>query len=189
MSKPSVDADPMLPIQDDDHVAGPDTAAITLVAYCDFECPYCGRAYPIIKQLRARLIDRLRFIFRHFPLIHKHPLAHQAAEAAEAADAQGRFWDMHDLLFEHQEDLENRHLLAYAEYLALDVGRFEQELVGRVHEQRVNRDVRSGRRSGVTGTPTFFLNGDRHTDEETLERLVLRASGGGPHTEKHHTDH
>ncbi len=180
MSKPSVDANPTLPIQDDDHIAGSDTAAVTVVAYCDFECPYCGRAYPIIKRLRTRLTDRLRFVFRHFPLIHKHPLAQQAAEAAETADAQGRFWPMYDLLFEHQEALENRHLLVYAEHLGLDVGRFEQELVGRVHEQRVNRDVRSGRGSGVTGTPTFFVNGDRHMDEETLERLILRMSERGP---------
>jgi len=180
MSKPSVDANPTLPIQDDDHIAGSDTAAVTVVAYCDFECPYCGRAYPIIKRLRTRLTDRLRFVFRHFPLIHKHPLTQQAAEAAETADAQGRFWPMYDLLFEHQEALENRHLLVYAEHLGLDVGRFEQELVGRVHEQRVNRDVRSGRGSGVTGTPTFFVNGDRHMDEETLERLILRMSERGP---------
>jgi protein-disulfide isomerase len=192
MSKPSVDANPTLPIQNDDHVAGPGTAAINLVAFCDFECPYCGRAYPIIKRLRARLTDRLRFVFRHFPLIHKHPLAQQAAEAAEAADAQGRFWAMHDMLFEHQEALESDHLYAYAESLDLDVGRFERELAGRLHEKRVNRDVRSGQRSGVTGTPTFFINGYRHTDEETLERLVLRMSGGGPYdvvVKKHRTDH
>lgn len=104
MSTPSTNAKPPLPIKDDDHVAGPDSAAITVVAYCDFACPYCGRAYPIIKQLQARLTDRLRFVFRHFPLIHKHPLAQQAAEAAEASDAQGQFWAwaMHDLLLENQ---------------------------------------------------------------------------------------
>jgi len=173
MSKPSVDAKLTLPIQDDDHVAGPDTAAITVVSYCDFECPYCGRAYPLIKRLQARLRDRLRFVFRHFPLTHKHPLAQQAAEATEAADAQGQFWAMHDLLFENQNALEKGDLYIYAESLDLDVGRFERELVGRVHEQRVNRDVGSGRHSEVRGTPTFFINGSRHTDEETLEQLVL----------------
>lgn len=185
MSKPSVDADPNLPIRDDDHVLGPDTAAITLVAYCDFECPYCGRAYPIIKRLRARLTDGLRFVFRHFPLIHKHPLAQQAAEAAEVADAQGRFWAMHDLLFERQDALEQDDLSTYAESLGLDVEKFERELEARVYGARVNRDVESGRRNRVTGTPTFFINGVCHTDEETLERLVLRVSGGGPHAEKH----
>jgi protein-disulfide isomerase len=180
MSRPSADAKPDPPIQDNDHVAGPETAAITVVAYCDFECPYCGRAYPIIKRLQARLRDRLRFVFRHFPLIHKHTLAQQAAEAAEAAESQGQFWAMHDLLFEHQEALDDDHLYAYAESLGLDVARFARELVDRIHEKRVDRDVRSGRRSGVTGTPTFFLNGVRHTDEESLERLVLRMSERGP---------
>ena len=180
MSAPSTNANPTLLIQDDDHIAGPDSAAITVVAYCDFECPYCGRAYPLIKRLQARLKDRLRVVFRHFPLTHKHPLAQQAAEATEAADAQGQFWAMHDLLFEHQDALEAGDLYAYAESLDLDVGRFERELVGRVHEQRVERDVRSGRRIGVKGTPTFFINGSLHTEEDTLERLVLRMSERGP---------
>ena len=180
MRKPSVSANRTLPIQDDDHVTGPGTAVITLVAYCDFECPYCGRAYPIIKRLQSRLGDRLRFVFRHFPLTHKHPLAQQAAEAAEAADAQGQFWGMHDLLFEHQDALEEGDLYAYAGVLGLDTGRFERELVSRVHEQRVDRDVVSGRRSGVSGTPTFFINGLRHTDEETLERVILDMSERRP---------
>jgi len=176
MRKRSVDVNQLLPVRDDDHVAGPENAAITLVAYCDFECPYCGRAYPIIKRLQARLGDRLRFVFRHFPLIHKHPFAQQNAKAAEAADAQGRFWAMHDLLFDHQDALEERDLSAYAGSLDLDVGRFERELVGRVHEERVNRDIRSGRRRRVTGTPTFFINGLHHADEETLECVILDLS-------------
>ena len=168
------------PVTERDHVRGSLEAPVVLVEYGDFECPYCGRAYPIIKRLQARLRDRLRFVFRHFPLIHKHPLAQQAAEAAEAAESQGQFWAMHDLLFEHQEALDDYHLYAYAESLGLDVARFARELVDRIHEKRVDRDVRSGRRSGVTGTPTFFLNGVRHTDEESLERLVLRMSERGP---------
>ncbi len=102
MNKPSVDANPTLPIQDDDHVAGPDTAAIILVVYCDFECPYCGRAYPIIKRLRARLTESLRVVFRHFPLIHKHPLAQHVAEAA----AEGKFWEMADQRYDGTDDLE-----------------------------------------------------------------------------------
>lgn len=180
MRKPSVSANRTFSIQEDAHVTGPGTAGITLVSYCDFECPYCGRAYPIIKRLQARLGDRLRFVFRHFPLIHKHPLAQQAAEASEAAEAQGQFWPMHDLLFEYQEALEEDDLYAYAESLDLDVARFERELVGRVHEQRVDRDVMSGRRSGVRGTPTFFINGLRHADEETLERVLLDISERRP---------
>lgn len=180
MRRSSVHVTPTLSVLNDDHVAGPDSASITVVAYCDFECPYCGRAYPLIKRLQARLTERFRFVFRHFPLTHKHPLAQQAAEAAEAASAQGKFWPMHDLLFEHQEALEQSDLCAYAESLDLDVRRFERELVGRVHEQRVDRDVRSGRLTGVKGTPTFFIKGALHTDEDTLERLVLRMSERGP---------
>jgi protein-disulfide isomerase len=180
VDKRPVDSELTPPIQEEDHVAGPETAAVILVAYCDFECPYCGRAYPIIKSLQARLRDRLRFVFRHFPLTHKHPLAQQAAEATEAADAQGQFWAMHDLLFENQDALEERDLYAYAESLDLDLARFDRELHDRVYAKRVDRDVRSGRRSGVTGTPTFFLNGFRHTDEETLDQLVLRMSERRP---------
>lgn len=173
MRNPSTHANPTLSIQDDDHIAGPETAAVTVVAYCDFECLYCGRAYLLIKRLQARLGARLRFGFRHFPLTHKHPLAQQAAEATESAEAQGQFWAMHDLVFENQEALEKDDLYVYAESLDLDVGRFERELVDRVYKNRVNRDIRSGQQSGVTGTPTFFINGVRHTDEETLERFVL----------------
>ena len=106
MSKTSRTSLPTATVGPDDHVIGPATAAVTVVTYCDFECPYCGRAYPVIKRLRAELGDRLRFVFRHFPLIHKHPYAQQAAEAAEAAAGQGQFWGMHDLLFENQDALE-----------------------------------------------------------------------------------
>ncbi len=174
MTKSSIHATNTLHISKDDHVVGPDGAFITVVAYCDFECPYCGRAYPIIKRLRSRFQARLRFVFRHFPLVHKHPRAQQAAEAAEAADAQGRFWAMHDLLFEHQEDLEEEDLFAYAEALGLDAERFGRDVADRRFAMRVSRDVESGRRNGVAGTPTFFLNGSRHTDEETLEEVMLR---------------
>ncbi len=180
MRKPSTNAELTLTIQDDDHIAGPDTATVTIVAYCDFECPYCGRAYPLIKRLQARLGDRLRFVFRHFPLTHKHTLAQQAAEATEAADAQGQFWAMHDLVFQNQEALGKDDLCRYAEALHLDLARFERELRDRMYAKRVERDVASGRRIGVKGTPTFFLNGALHTDEDTLERLVLRMSESGP---------
>lgn len=180
MSHSPAQSSPAHSVQDDDHVAGSDTPAITVIAYCDFECPYCGRAYPIIKNLQARLKDRLRFVFRHFPLIHKHPLAQQAAEATEAADAQGKFWAMHDLVFENQDALGKDDLCRYAEALRLDLTRFEQALCDRMYAKRVERDVASGRRIGVTGTPTFFINGALHTDEDTLERLVLRMSEGGP---------
>ena len=165
---------------DDDHVVGPDTAAITLVGYCGFECPYCGRAYPVIKRLQASLKDQLRFVFRHFPLIHKHPFAQQASEAAEAAGAQGHFWAMYDLLFENQDALGEDDLEGYAAMLGLDTARFKDELSRKLYAARVGRDVRLGRQSGVTGTPTFFINGSRHTDENTLERLVLSVSQRRP---------
>jgi protein-disulfide isomerase len=114
----------------------------------------------------------MRFVFRHFPLIDKHPLAQQAAEAAEAAASQGQFWTMHDLLFEHQDALEIDDLYRYADTARLDLSRFKEDLDGRMHASRVMHDVVSGRRSGVTGTPTFFLNGALVPDDERLEDLV-----------------
>lgn len=161
------------PVTDEDHIIGPETATVTLIVYCDFECSYCGRAYPLIKQLQSRLNDRLRFVFRHFPLSEKHPFAQQAAEAAEAAEAQGQFWGMYDLLFEHPGALEKTDLLRYGKTLGLDTARFERELRDGVYVQRIEQDIQSGRRSGVTGTPTVFVNGSHQEDEETVKRLVL----------------
>ena len=171
MNKP-VESPP--PVDVEDHVDGPKDAQVTVVSYCDFECPYCGRGYPVLKQLQQRLGDRLRIVFRHFPLEDKHPFARQAAEASEAAGAQGQFWGMHDLLFENQDALDEDSLKEYAASLGLDMPRFEREVRDRVHANRVDRDIASGRRSGVTGTPTYFVNGTLHTDQDTLERLVLR---------------
>ena len=176
MSGSSVHTKASLLFHDDYHIVGPDTAAVTLVAYCDFECPYCGRAYPVSKRLQARVKDQLRYVFRHFPLIHKHPFAQQASEAAEAAGAQGQFWAMHDLLFENQDALGEGDLVGYAGLLDLDTARFKDELRRKLYAARVGEDVRRGRLSGVTGTPTFFINGSRHTNEDTLERLILGVS-------------
>ena len=162
------------PIKADDHIVGPEHGEVTVVVYCDFECPYCGRAYPLLKQLQKRFADRLQIVFRHFPLEQKHPWAREAAEAAEAAAAQDRFWEMHDRLFENQVALDHHSLKEYAASIGLDMPRFEQEIRNGVHAKRIDRDLTDGRRSGVTGTPTFFVNGARHTDENTLERLVLR---------------
>jgi formate-nitrite transporter family protein len=160
----------------DDHVAGSEGAGTTLIAYCDFECPYCGEAYVVIKRLQARLGEKLRFIFRHFPLIDKHMAAQQAAEAAEAAGAQGRFWAMHDMLFEHQTALEAVDLYGYAEMTGLNVPQFKDDLHGRRYAGRVMRDIRSGRHAGVSGTPTFLINGKLQTEMEGLERLILQAA-------------
>jgi formate-nitrite transporter family protein len=129
-----------------------------------------------LKRLRQRFEQQLRFVFRHFPLVEKHPLAQQAAEASEAAARQGRFWSMHDLLFEHQEYLELEDLYRYAEAAGLDVAAFKEDLSGHVHASRVLHDVKSGRRSGVTGTPTFFLNDAFLEDDDRLEELITRAA-------------
>jgi protein-disulfide isomerase len=158
--------------EDRDHIRGLLTAPVTLVEYGDFECPHCGRAHSIVSELLERLPDDVRLVFRHFPLTQIHPHAQAAAEAAEAAGAQGRFWEMHDLLFENQDALDAPSLLGYAGALRLDLPRFEKELVGGVHTPRVRSDFTSGVRSGVNGTPTFFINGRRHDGPWDIQSLA-----------------
>jgi protein-disulfide isomerase len=155
-----------------DHTEGPDDAAVTLVEYGDYECPHCGRAYPIVKQIQDQLGSRLRFVFRNFPLTEIHPHAQHAAEAAEAAAAQGHFREMHDALFEHQRALADRDLMRYATEIRLDGARFQEELADHTHAPRVREDFRSGVRSGVNGTPTFFINGFRHDGSWDLDTLM-----------------
>jgi protein-disulfide isomerase len=151
-----------VPVSDRDHVLGPETARVTLLEYGDYECPYCGAAHPEVKYVIQEMGDDLRFAFRHFPLSQVHPHAYQAAEAAEAAGAQGRFWEMHDLLFENQDRLSLRDLLTLATALGLDLERFVGDLRAHAHADRLREDFLSGIRSGVNGTPTFFVNGVRH---------------------------
>ncbi len=153
-----------LPVGDRDHIQGLATAPITLVEYGDYECPYCGQAYPIVKELQERLGKRLRFVFRNFPLSTMHPHAEQAAEAAETAGAHGKFWEMHNALYENQEALDGEDLVQYAAALGLDASRFTNELAKHTQAARVREDFMSGARSGVNGTPTFFINGVRHDD-------------------------
>ena len=155
-----------------DHIQGPTEAAVTLVEYGDYECPYCGAAYPIIKEVQSRMGERLRFVFRNFPITTSHPHAEQAAETAEAAATQDKFWQMHDLLYENQRRLRDPDLRDYAERLALDVERFDKELAEHVHAARVREDFMSGVRSGVNGTPTFYINGTRHDDSYDVETMV-----------------
>jgi protein-disulfide isomerase len=155
-----------------DHIQGPADAPVTLVQYGDYECPYCGAAYPIIKEVQSRMRERLRFVFRNFPITTSHPHAERAAEAAEAADAQGKFWEMHDLLYENQKHLLDPDLHAYAERLELDTELFDKELAEHVHAERVHEDFMSGVRSGVNGTPTFYINGKRHDDSYDIETLL-----------------
>jgi protein-disulfide isomerase len=145
-----------------DHIRGPDNAPVTLLEYGDYECPYCAAAHGIVNAILASAGSEVRFVFRHFPLTTMHPHAEHAAEAAEAAGAQGKFWAMHDVLFENQQRLAGPHLLAYGEALGLDVGPFGADLAGHVHAPKVREDFMSGVRSGVNGTPTFYINGVRH---------------------------
>jgi protein-disulfide isomerase len=173
----------VLPVSEDrDHIHGPVDAPVTLVEYGDYECPYCGEAYPIVKQIQERLGKQLRFVFRNFPISTAHPHAEYAAEAAEAAAAQDRFWEMHDHLYEHQQRLRIDDLRSYARAIELDLDLFDKELAEHVHADRVHQDFMSGVRSGVNGTPTFFINGMRHDDSydfETLLTALNRAIGAG----------
>jgi len=165
------------PVGERDHQQGPETAPVTVVEYGDYECPYCGEAYPIVKEIQLRLGERLRFVFRNFPLTQAHPHAEHAAEAAEAAAGQGKFWQMHDTLFEHQQALDDAHLVHYALALDLEKETFVREMTEHVHSNRVREDFLSGVRSGVNGTPTFFINGVRHDDSYALETLLAAIEG------------
>src|SRR5436190_85628 len=158
--------------EDRDHIRGVLTAPVTLVEYGDFECPYCGQAHSILDDLLEEMDGAVRLVFRHFPLAQMHPHAQSAAEASEAAGAQGRFWEMHDLLFENQDALDAVSILGYAGVLRLDLRRFEQELVEGVYTLRVRSDFAGGVRSGVNGTPSFFINGHRHDGAWDLPTLT-----------------
>jgi protein-disulfide isomerase len=163
---------------DRDHVRGPDDAPVTLVEYGDLECPYCGQAEGVIRELLASYGDDVRYVWRHLPLNDVHPHAQVAAEASEAAAAQGKFWEMYDTLLNRQDALTPRDLVRYASELGLDVERFREELRRREYASRVSEDVASADESGVSGTPTFFINGRRHYgvyDIETLSEAVEAA--------------
>ena len=155
-----------------DHSIGPADAPVTLVEYVDFQCPYCKAAHFEISRLRSAAPAQVRFIFRHFPLHHLHEFAELGAEAAEAAGAQGRFWEMHDLLFEHQEDLGPAGVRALARMLELDTDRFKADLESRRFRARIEEDLRSGQQSGVHGTPSFFLNGEKYDGDYSFDSLL-----------------
>jgi Na+/H+ antiporter NhaA/protein-disulfide isomerase len=172
---------PVDPVRD--HILGRPDAPLTVVEYADFECPFCGAATNVIQDLRARFGDDLRYVFRHLPLPDVHPHAELAAEAAEAADAQGRFWEMHDLLFSHQDQLEMEDLIGYAGVLDLDVEEFTRAMTEGRHSERIREDVVSAEMSGARGTPTFFIGDRRHVgpyDSESLSRLL--DAQGAPQT-------
>lgn len=150
------------PVTESDHIRGPKTALVTLLEYGDYQCPFCGRAHPIVEALRESMGDRMRFVFRNFPLTQIHPHAQRAAESAEAAGAQGKFWEMHDTLYENQQALDDAHLLKYATALGLDPEAFLAALATGEFTPKVREDFLSGVRSGVNGTPTFFINEVRY---------------------------
>jgi protein-disulfide isomerase len=173
-----------VPVTDKDHSLGPLDAAVILVEYGDYECPYCGNAYPIVRGIRTQMGDTLRFVFRNFPLNTLHEHASQAAQAAEAAGAQGKFWEMHDLLYANQKNLADADLGQYALKIGLEIYRFESDMAGETYARRVRDDFRGGVRSGVNGTPTFFINGFRFNDpmnaESLLKAIQSAAAGNWP---------
>ncbi len=159
-----------------DHIQGSQKAPITLLEYGDYECPYCGQAFTIVKLVQDLLGNNLRFVFRNFPLTQIHPHAQHAAEAAECAGAQNKFWEMHDILYENQQALEDENLLEYAKVLELDISRFQDDFYNHTFALRVREDFLSGIRSGVNGTPTFYINGMRYNDswdQETLTKTLV----------------
>jgi protein-disulfide isomerase len=161
-----------LPDPERDHISGSADGSIRLLEYGDYECPFCGEAQPIVKEIQRRLGDDLLFAFRHFPLTNIHPRSEHAAEAAEAAGKQGNFWGMHDLLFENQRALDDEDLAIYAAELGLDQTRLIREVTTNVYALRIREDFRSGVRGGVNGTPTFFINGERYDGEFNLKHLL-----------------
>lgn len=165
-------------IQRNDHVTGPADARVTIVEYGDYQCPYTARAHAALDDLRERLDGGVRLAYRHLPLSHLHPDAELAAEAAEAAGAQGKFWEMHAALFDNQDDLDQDTLLELADDIGLDVERFRNDLESGAYRQRVQADAQQAHQDGASGTPTFFINGERwrgDSDEESLEEAIERA--------------
>lgn len=160
-------------VTDRDHVSGPQSAPVTLVEYGNFECIYCGRAYPEIKKVRTLLRDNLRFVFRHFPTVQTYPHSLRAAEATEAAGAQERFWEMHDELFTHQEALEDHHLSHYAKRIGLDAERFARDMAEHTFLKQIEADYQHSLfDEHVTGTPTFYINEARYTGATDVDSLL-----------------
>jgi len=170
---------PIRPISDvEDHAEGPNNARVTLVEYGDFECPYSAEAVITVQALQAELGDDLRFVYRHFPLVHKHPRAFRAAEAAEAAGQQHRFWRMYRMLFAHQDALSESDLFSYAADLDLEMIQFEREMTAHTYASRLQAERQDASRNGVTGTPTFFINGLLYEGKDTLEALLEAIQSG-----------
>ena len=159
-----------------DHTLGPEDAPVTVVEYGDYQCPYCADMHPMLKSIAKSMGAQMRFVFRHMPLIEMHPYAQHAAEAAEAAGAQGKFWEMHDAIFQHQSELGSDLLHKLAVKLELDIEQFQSDLDARRFRPRVKRDFMGGMRSGVAATPAFFINGKRY--EGPLNQASLLSAIG-----------
>ncbi len=153
------------PVNSKDHIQGKNTAPLELVEYGDYQCPHCGHAYPIIKNVQRKLGADLKFVFRNFPLSEMHPDAFNAAVAAEAAGLQQKFWDMHDIIFENQQELDLESLFLYAKTIGLDLERFKSDIQKNMLTAKVEQDFESGVRSGVNGTPSFFINGKKYNGD------------------------
>ncbi len=170
-----------IPVGPSDHARGPASAPVTLVEYGDFECHYCGRSYPVVKELERHFAGGLRFVFRHTPRTNSHPHAQHAAEAAEAAAAQGKFWEMHDRLFEHQDALRDEDLASHASAIGLDAKRFGEAMTTHAFASTVHAQEATGAHT-VLSTPTFFINGIRFDDSpdlQTLQKAIERAGAAG----------
>jgi protein-disulfide isomerase len=161
-----------IPVNEQDHMQGNPDASCTLVEYGDYECSICGATHPTVKRLQEYMGDRLLFVFRNFPLREMHPHAEHAAETAEFAAANGNFWDMHDLLFENQNYLEDEFLLQLADESGLSARKLRASLVAETYRPRIDMDFRGGVRSGVNATPTFFINGERHNGFPYFDDLL-----------------
>ena len=162
-----------LPVSESrDHIQGPATALVTLVEYGDYECPYCAQAYMITKEIQERLGSKLRFVFRNFPVTKIRPHAYEAALAAEAAAAQGKFWEMYDYLFKHGQATTDDNLRRSAASLGLNLTRFDREFLDRMYRSHVDEDIQSGKSSGVKNTPTFFINGELYNGAWDLDSLL-----------------
>lgn len=162
----------LVPLSERDRVRGVANAPVILVEYGDYQCPECGKLHKAIEEIQQRLGDLLGFVFRHFPQTQIHRQAQKAAEAAEAAAAQGKFWQMHDMLFEHQQALGNGSLVQYANDIGLDISQFLEGVSENIYVNRINEDIEGGRRTGVTDTPTLFINGVRYRNANETEQLL-----------------
>ncbi len=164
------------PVSEMDHCQGSKDALVTLVEYGDYQCPYCGQAYPIVKKLQEEFGDKLEFVFRNFPLTEIHEYSFHAAESSEIADEYGKFWEMHDMLYQNQDNLQDDNLIMMASKLGIDSEEFSKKLQAEEKAKKVKDDFMSGVESGVNGTPSFYINGYKYEgpwDYENLKSAIV----------------